>query len=66
MICARSAPVRAPRSRLSSRSGTSPAPVDDRATGLPLLRTWRAVYAFVVVAFLTWVAILTALQRVFS
>lgn len=40
--------------------------VDDRSTGLPLLRTWRAVYIFVVVAFLTWVALLTALERVFS
>jgi len=45
---------------------SSPGPVDDRATGLPLLRTWRAVYVFVVVAFLTWVALLTALERVFS
>jgi hypothetical protein len=43
-----------------------PGPVDDRSTGLPLLRTWRAVYIFVVVAFLTWVALLTALERVFS
>ena len=47
-------------------SAASPGPVDDRATGLPLLRTWRAVYVFVVVAFLTWVALLTALERVFS
>jgi hypothetical protein len=46
--------------------GPPPAPVDDRATGLPLLRTWPAVYVFVVVAFLTWVALLTALDRVFS
>jgi hypothetical protein len=47
-------------------AGASPTPVDDRATGLPLLRTWRAVYVFVVVAFVTWVALLTALERVFS
>jgi len=47
-------------------SAASPGPVDDRSTGLPLLRTWRAVYVFVVVAFLTWVALLTALERVFS
>ena len=45
---------------------TSPAAVDDRVTGLPLLRSWRVVYVFVVVAFLTWVALLTALERVFS
>ena len=45
---------------------SSPAPVDDRSTGLPLLRPWRAVYVFVVVAFITWVALLTMLERVFS
>jgi hypothetical protein len=48
------------------QAGPPSAPIDDRATGLPLLRTWRAVYVFVVVAFLTWVALLTALERVFS
>jgi hypothetical protein len=47
-------------------AGASPTPIDDGSTGLPLLRTWRAVYVFVVVAFLTWVALLTALDRVFS
>jgi hypothetical protein len=57
--------MRAERSEDGS-AGASPAPMDDRSTGLPLLRTWRAVYVFVVVAFLTWVALLTALDRVFS
>jgi hypothetical protein len=47
-------------------AGASPTPIDDGSTGLPLLRTWRAVYVFVVVAFLTWVALLTALDWVFS
>ena len=47
-------------------AGPPPGPIDDRATGLPLLHTWRAVYVFVVVAFITWVALLTALERVFS
>ena len=57
----------AARNEDGSVGGTPPStPVDDRATGLPLLRTWRAVYVFVVVAFLTWVALLTALDRVFS
>jgi hypothetical protein len=49
-----------------SEDDSSPAPVDDRSTGLPVLRTWRAVYVFVVIAFITWVVLLTALQRVFS
>ena len=47
-------------------AGGPPAPADDRSTGLPFLRTWRAVYVFVFVAFLIWVALLTALERVFS
>jgi hypothetical protein len=57
--------MRAERSEDGS-AGASTARADDRSTGLPLLRTWRAVYVFVVVAFLTWVALLTALDRVFS
>ena len=52
--------------RSDDAAGAPPAPVDDRVTGLPLLRTWRAVYIFVVVAFVIWVALLTALERVFS
>lgn len=36
-------------------------PPDDHATGLPLLRTWAAVYAFVLVIFALTVGGLTAL-----
>jgi hypothetical protein len=39
---------------------------DDRSTSLPLLHSWRSVYLFVVAAFVVWVALLTALQRMFS
>lgn len=39
---------------------------DDQETGLPILRSWRAVYAFVVVCFACWVAILALLPRVFA
>jgi len=52
-------------------SGT-PAPpgpehrVDQEGTGLPLFRTWRAVYWFVFAAFAAWVVLLTALTRAFS
>ena len=35
--------------------------VDDADTGLPLLRTWRGVYAFVLAAFVLTLAGLTAL-----
>jgi hypothetical protein len=38
----------------------------DAATGLPLLRSWRAVYWFVLAVFVVWVALLAALSRVFS
>jgi hypothetical protein len=43
-----------------------PASDDENATGLPLLRSWRAVYWFVLVVFALYVALLTALSRVFS
>jgi hypothetical protein len=35
-------------------------------TGLPWLRTWRAVYRFVVICFLIWVGLLSALTWMFS
>ena len=36
-------------------------PPDDSATGLPFLRTWSAVYTFVLAAFVLTLALLTAL-----
>ncbi len=36
-------------------------PPDDAVTGLPFLRTWRAVYAFVLAAFALTLALLIAL-----
>ena len=39
---------------------------DQNATGLPMLRSWRAVYWFVLVVFVLYVALLTTLSRVFS
>ena len=44
----------------------SSAEVDDAATGLPLLRTWRAVYAFVLAVFVLTLAALTALTLAYS
>ena len=38
----------------------------DEITGLPGLRTWRAVYTFVLVFFAAWVALLIALTRAYS
>jgi hypothetical protein len=39
---------------------------DDADTGLPLLRTWRAVYAFVLVTFVLTTALLVALTLAYS
>ena len=41
-------------------------PPPDDATGLPLLRTWPAVYAFVLAAFLLLVILLTLLTRAYA
>jgi hypothetical protein len=41
-------------------------PDADASTGLPWLRTWRAVYLFVIASFVLWVALLLALELVFS
>jgi hypothetical protein len=43
-----------------------PAQSDDATTGLPGLRTWRAVYIFVLVFFAVVVALLFALSRMYS
>lgn len=37
----------------------------DESTGLPVLRTWRGVYAFVLIVFAVWIALLIALTRAF-
>ena len=37
----------------------------DKSTGLPGLRTWRAVYVFVLVSFAVFVILLIALERAF-
>ena len=41
-------------------------PNPDGGTGLPLLRTWRGVYVFVMAFFALVVALLVALTRVYS
>jgi hypothetical protein len=39
---------------------------EDEPTRLPVFRTWRAVYAFVVATFVLWVVLLAVLARIFS
>ncbi|HVW20451.1 MAG TPA: hypothetical protein VHC86_04485 [Opitutaceae bacterium] len=36
-------------------------PGEPEATGLPGLRTWRRVYAFVALTFILWVALMVGL-----
>ena len=38
-------------------------PAGDESTGLPLLRTWPAVYCFVLVLFAVYVVLLLLLKR---
>lgn len=38
---------------------------DDKETGLPGLRTWRAVYVVVLASFVLWVGLLCALAVIF-
>jgi hypothetical protein len=40
-----------------------PEPENDEATGVPGLRTWRAVYLFVFGLFVVWVGLLVLLSR---
>jgi hypothetical protein len=40
--------------------------VNTEETGLPGLRTWRAVYLLVLALFALWVVLLAALEKVFS
>ncbi|HVU33466.1 MAG TPA: hypothetical protein VHE61_08520 [Opitutaceae bacterium] len=39
---------------------------EDAGTGLPVLRTWPAVYGFVAVVFLVWIGLLVAVSVRFS
>lgn len=39
---------------------------EDDVTGLPLLPTWRRVYWFVLLVFVAYVVLLSALSRVFA
>ena len=41
-------------------------PAEEEPTGLPGLRSWRAVYGFVFASFLVWIGLLAALTWAFS
>jgi hypothetical protein len=42
-----------------------PKPTDE-STGLPGLRTWRSVYALVLITFAVWILLLLLLTKAFS
>ncbi|MFZ0827876.1 MAG: hypothetical protein WAO02_10685 [Verrucomicrobiia bacterium] len=54
--------------KTAGSSGNTPGPADlsDRETGLPLLRSWRAVYLFVFGCFVLWVVLLVTLTVIYS
>jgi hypothetical protein len=41
-------------------------PVDDTATGLPGLHSWRWVYLFVLGCFVVWVVLMVVFERLFT
>jgi len=43
-----------------------PHDTESETTGLPGLRTWPSVYLLVLLTFILWVGLLTALSRMFS
>ena len=44
----------------------NPKPTDDKETGLPGLRSWRAVYLFVLGSFVFWIILLAVLTGMYS
>jgi hypothetical protein len=56
-----------PEDKTADMLGLAPGPnnSDDCETGLPVLRTWRGVYLFVLGCFAWWVLLLATLTVVF-
>jgi hypothetical protein len=45
---------------------TEPSAREIEETGLPLFRSWKSVYLFVLATFILWVALLVTLTEIFS
>ncbi len=54
-----------PANTMTDSLPTPQTAAEDETTDLPGLRTWPAVYAFVLGTFIVWVVLLTALSRAF-
>ena len=39
---------------------------ESEETGLPIFRSWKSVYLFVLGSFVLWIALLVALTKIFS
>ncbi|HPU57286.1 MAG TPA: hypothetical protein PLH97_13575 [Verrucomicrobiota bacterium] len=51
---------------MNRATDTRERPDEAEGTGLPLLRSWRAVYVFVLATFVTCVILLALLSRAFA
>jgi hypothetical protein len=51
---------------MTTSPNTTDASTNEAATGLPFLRTWPAVYWFVLVTLVVWIALLAGLTAVFA
>jgi hypothetical protein len=47
-------------------AATEPAARETEETGLPIFRSWKSVYLFVLGSFIFWVALLVALTEIFA
>jgi hypothetical protein len=51
---------------MNKNNATEPSARESEETGLPLFRSWKSVYFFVLASFAFWVALLIALTEFFS
>jgi hypothetical protein len=47
-------------------AATEPSAREAEETGLPIFRSWKSVYLFVLGSFIFWVALLVALTEIFA
>jgi hypothetical protein len=47
-------------------TATEPSARETEETGLPIFRSWKSVYLFVLGSFILWVGLLVALTEIFA
>ena len=50
---------------MKNPAATEPSARETEETGLPLFRSWKGVYLFVLGSFIFWIALLVALTKMF-